>query len=474
MCGAWLGRMLRAMKARTVTFLAVAVACLIVAAPATADSISYIKDGNVWLSTADGARQFQVTQSGIYSYASQADDGTILAMTGQRLHRLSRSGQVLADFDTPVSDGTSTEGSYFSGPFEPEISPDGTKVVYEYAWKLYDPTDPNCRPPFCVGTRIEVGVAYSHANRQTAWDEAGFGRQSGWVDPSWIDNGHTLLSDKAVRYGNLNAFVDTMGDGPTTHRQWFEDDGSWYLRDGEMTRQQTKLAFVGTRPKSTGEDLTEDDQIRIYRMNGPAPRTTGDPSNLPEPCYTYSDPKGQYESPSWSPDGSRIAFTDTGQGYANPEIYVADVPDLSAGCQIPSEAGKVVIPGGRYPDWGPADVPGNPVTPPPDDRRGRQLKLVLPRGAKLAAALRKGIVLTVSPGQAGKAVGTAKVRKAKVARGATRVGPSGTAKLRLRFTAKAKRSLRREKSVRLAIRIKFTPKGGGAAQAAAAALKLKR
>ena len=36
---------------------------LALALPATAhaDSISYIKDGNVWLSTSDGARQFQVT-----------------------------------------------------------------------------------------------------------------------------------------------------------------------------------------------------------------------------------------------------------------------------------------------------------------------------------------------------------------------------------------------------------------------------
>ena len=40
--------------------LAAAVA-LVGAAPAAADSIAYVKDGNVWLSTSDGARQYQVT-----------------------------------------------------------------------------------------------------------------------------------------------------------------------------------------------------------------------------------------------------------------------------------------------------------------------------------------------------------------------------------------------------------------------------
>jgi hypothetical protein len=40
---------------------------LVAAETASADSISYVKDGNVWLSTPDGSRQFQVTESGGYS-----------------------------------------------------------------------------------------------------------------------------------------------------------------------------------------------------------------------------------------------------------------------------------------------------------------------------------------------------------------------------------------------------------------------
>ena len=52
---------------------------LVIAAPASADSIAYVKGGDVWLATPDGARQQQVTHTGTYSYVSQADDGTMIA-----------------------------------------------------------------------------------------------------------------------------------------------------------------------------------------------------------------------------------------------------------------------------------------------------------------------------------------------------------------------------------------------------------
>ncbi len=63
-------------------------------AAASADSIAYIKDGNVWPTTPDGARQYQVTTTGGYSDVSQADDGTMIALNGVRLHKLARDGTV--------------------------------------------------------------------------------------------------------------------------------------------------------------------------------------------------------------------------------------------------------------------------------------------------------------------------------------------------------------------------------------------
>jgi hypothetical protein len=51
---------------------AVALCALAIAAPAAnADSIAYVRDGNVFLTTPDGARQFQVTFDGGYSDVSR-------------------------------------------------------------------------------------------------------------------------------------------------------------------------------------------------------------------------------------------------------------------------------------------------------------------------------------------------------------------------------------------------------------------
>ena len=52
------------------------------------------------------SRQVQVTHRGIYTSASQADDVTFIALRGQgqRLHRLDRAGNILADFATTLVD----------------------------------------------------------------------------------------------------------------------------------------------------------------------------------------------------------------------------------------------------------------------------------------------------------------------------------------------------------------------------------
>src|SRR3954468_17917062 len=107
--------------------IAAAALSLASAAPAAADSIAYIQNGDVWLTTPDGARRQQVTHTGTYYYVSQADDGTMAALVpGERLQKLSRTGQVLAEFPTYVSDGSPAGGgvTQFHGPFDPEISPD--------------------------------------------------------------------------------------------------------------------------------------------------------------------------------------------------------------------------------------------------------------------------------------------------------------------------------------------------------------
>ena len=68
--------------------VAAAAALALSPALASADSIVYVKDANVWLAAGDGGSQYQVTTDGTaehpYRSPSQADDGTIAVGYGAR------------------------------------------------------------------------------------------------------------------------------------------------------------------------------------------------------------------------------------------------------------------------------------------------------------------------------------------------------------------------------------------------------
>jgi hypothetical protein len=455
-----------------ITAALVVVLSLVVAAPAAADSISYIKDGNVWLTSPDGVRQFQVTASGIYSYASQADDGTFIALTGERLHKLSRDGKLLADFATPVSDGPNKGPgeSYFMGPYEPEISPDGKLVSYSYAW-YHERFDYTCN---CIRYGTDSGTAVTYPDRLTAWDEFG-GPLTGWLFGSWMSN-DTLLRSYAGRAFAQEAVVNRVGPGKGDDdmTSWLEStfdmDQVYQLRDGEITRQGDKAAFVSYDVAHSGESYRSGfNRIRVYRLTGPPPAQ-------PEACFWINgaDEPDTMHSPSFSPDGTKLAWQYGGG------IAIAAIPDLSGGCQSPDTVTELVT--GAQPDWGPADVPvatgpSGPSGPsgPPARPKGTptRLKLKLPKRLKLAKALRKGIAVTVDAGAAGKARATAKLKRSRLGSGAATVGASGKTKVRIRFTRKAVRSLRERKSARLAIAASFKPVAGAPVKRSAS-LTLKR
>ena len=172
------------------------------------------------------------------------------------------------------------------------------------------------------------------------------------MDPSWAPDGSVLLSDK-TRRPNLDIMVDRLGDGNQVIQGWFEDTGVWYFRQAEMNRQGTALVAVTTRPKSVNEPLYEDDQVTIYRLNGAPPV-------LPESCYFYAGPDGRYFSPTWSPDGTRIAYNNNGASHQRRDILVGEVPSQAGGCTLPAAGASVVIEGARVPRLGPGRRPGRP------------------------------------------------------------------------------------------------------------------
>lgn len=431
-----------AARIRRVAVAAAAVVSLVAAAPAAADSIAYIKAGDVWLSTPDGARQVQVTRTGGYAYVSQADDGTMIALApGERLHKLSRTGAVLADFATYVSDGGPV--SRFKGPFNPEISPDGSKVAFEWFNDSYE-NEPGCSdatiPPCYVYTQRQ-GVGITASGGYTG-PEA-YGLLTGWIYPHWMSESVLLRSFSGAVF-NDDAVFTTLGGGVDP---WFFDDQQGFgVDDVELSRDLSTV--VGIAGQSS-------EKLRVYR-------TTMHPFGAPDwdhrPFVTGNVPTatrcseldGKFESTSLAPSGSAYAYG-TADG-----IHVAAIP---AGC-AQGDRGSLVIPGGRFPDWGPADVPAAAAQSPTTAGTGG----AKPPKLALAAVKRDGRVTVTTPA-AGRVTVTFKLKGRSIGSRAAKVKSATkvTVRVKLKKGARGKAS----------VKVTFRPATGGGIQTATASVRLR-
>ena len=329
--------------------LAAAVAVTaVIAAPAAASSsgsIVFSKSGRLWLASPDGKRVRAVPRSRGLESPSQDDRGTIVAQRGVNLYRLNRRGRRLnKPFTTPFR--TNPIVPAFNGPFSPEVSPDGKTIAYTYSYTdaVYDPA---CD---CVVTQPSFNTSYTSSSRATNSPNGGVGLARMYSHASWIDNRRVLFTTEHLFnfVGDVldTIAIDTLGGGEDSYQRWFSECVNctdiqtlqlYPLDEGEMTRRQDKLVFVsgplGTKaPGST---------LLIYALGA------GMPPGIPQHFCTVSGPNGRFSSPSWSPDGRRLAWADS-RG-----IWVADVGDLGGSeCQLNR---KLVIPGGKSPDWGPKE-----------------------------------------------------------------------------------------------------------------------
>ena len=443
---------------------AAALACLGAPAAAQADSsIVYVKDHNVWIAEPDGSRQHQVTSDGsagwAYGSPTQADDGTIVARKGTDIVRLEQNGTLLSSFDPP--DTKDSAGGAIGGtPTSVAVSPDGSKVAYTYSHAT-------CPPGASCGVRYVT--LYSYSDRATP--EATFGKLFRRT-PSWVSNNRILAFNGFGHQVNL----DSPG-GYDDDVRWFDDadmfDPSTDLGDGELSRQGDRLVTV----RGYGDEV----HLMFYAVSGDV--RSGTPSGPPAyACNTGYEPT--LASPTWSPDGKQVAF-------AHKEgIEVLPLPSVEPNCPGAS-SGKVVIPGGSQPHWGPAPVDPKPRISGPGDDIGQDdqnqdnqnnqdgetpqnpnaFALEAPARIKASAALRKGITLRVRVPGAGKVTATASARK-RVGSGRASATQAGSAKVRVKFPKSAARNLRRAK--RVTVTVTFSPADGGPVQKTKTTVALTR
>ena len=145
------------------------VALLLVPATASADSIVFVKDANVWVASPDGSNLRQLTRDGTadqpYRSPSQADDGTVAASYRDGIRLISRGGTVIRELDPPPLTNSVSHAM------------DGTPVDVALS--------PAVPAPQCATGKLEGlhGPTWSPDGRSLAWGEP----DGVWIKPSALD-----------------------------------------------------------------------------------------------------------------------------------------------------------------------------------------------------------------------------------------------------------------------------------------------
>ena len=305
---------------------ALAVAALaVVAPPASADTIVFRVETDIFRMNADGSGQRAVTHGEQrYEWPSAADDGTLVAADELgRLHRLARDGAALGP-PIPTAATVATEDAPAETPTHVRISPDGTRIAYD---QLIDGDPTTLWTPADATGLSFPGQALG---------------QQGFISPSWIGNGRLILSRDVTSDAPGPIALYSVGGGDNAEEPWFADDaGDWASGFGAVASRD------GTRIAVLADDAADSDGVptrvtlRLFTAAGPGATPAFRCEIGLEAADTYA-----LASPTFSPDGNRIAWAESDG------IHAATLGPL-ADCGAIREQ-VLTLPGAWEPHWSPA------------------------------------------------------------------------------------------------------------------------
>jgi hypothetical protein len=424
----------RPRRVRAAAALLAGAALAALPATAAADSIVFVEGGNVFSARPDGGGKVQLTDGGNWHSPTQADDGTIAAVQGTGpIVVMARDGRPLRTITTqpaPSGDG----GTFAPRPVQLSFSPDGSKIAYAYVAG-------SCPVASSCGT-IQRSTFYTRADVTEATAVSVWGNQFSVSNPEWVTNERTLVFGG---YGS-QVSIDDLGPGDYSQRPWITPDAD--MGDGEVSRDGRRLATTFFYGKET--------VLALFAVNGDVRTETPPPP--PSVACEVSPADERFGDPSWSPDGSGLAY-ESSRGVETLR-FTAFGPEV---CETTGPS-VVLSAGGSEPDWGPADPPAARWTPPPVDRggpgggerpgggrtpgggRGGSAKATVKLAASPAvtvAALRRGLALKVRVSTAGRVTATFALRRRTAAFGSATARRAGVVTVKLRrLPAGAARRLR--------------------------------
>ncbi len=301
------------MRTRQICRLIAAVAVSAAAFPAAAhaDSIVYLKGGQVWVANPDnsGARQFTVHQYN-WSSPSMADNGTVVAAGGlsrinsdgsdsdgsSELYRFSGDGNQIGTF-TPTYGSRSTPACPAYPPSSVRVSPDGSKIAYG----IYG----------CGAGGYETALWTPAGSSALDFPGQSIGQQDFW-DPIWINNSRFAISHAGppvfgAHWGeHLVTDADNSGEGWT--EPTFDDRAAEAVisRDGKES-----VVFFNDAAGFTDGKPRHVDMWVYHDAAMPADFNAGWPDPAASCKFTLDASKlGDIDnlSPSLSPDGSKVLY----------------------------------------------------------------------------------------------------------------------------------------------------------------------